>query len=160
MNHPSIEITKPSACEAQWVRIFKAPRDDVFKALTTPEIIKKWLLGPPGMSLPVCEIDLRVGGALRYVWRDPDGVDMGMSGVFRSIEAPRLIVHTELFDVDWTGGETVVTTELEDMDGATKMTCTVLYASEEARDAAVATGMGTGAKRSYDLLDELLPTLR
>jgi uncharacterized protein YndB with AHSA1/START domain len=114
------------------------------------------MLGPPGWTMPVCEIDLRVGGAFRYVWRDQDGNDMGMGGVYREIVPPERVVHNETFDEDWTGGETLVTTLLTEEAGKTTVAITVLYASREARDGALSTGMPEGMAMGYDRLAELL----
>ncbi len=100
-------------------RTFNAPRRLVFDAHTRPELVRRWLLGPPGWTMPVCEIDLRVGGRIRYVWRGPDGSGMGMSGTYREIVPPRRLVHTEIFDEDWSGGEMLVTTEFAEKADAT-----------------------------------------
>ena len=141
-------------------RVFAAPRRLVFDAWTKPELVRRWLLGPPGWTMPVCEIDLRVGGAYRFVWRGPDGTEMGMGGVHREITVPERIVTTQLFDQDWTGGETVGTLVLVERDGMTTVTNTVLYASREARDAALKTGMADGVAAGYARLDELLAATR
>jgi uncharacterized protein YndB with AHSA1/START domain len=101
--------------------------------------------------MPVCEIDLRPGGAFRYVWRK-DGKDMGMSGTFREIVPPSRIVHTEIFDQDWTGGETLVTTTFEEAQGRTTLAVRVRYTSEAARAAALKTGMTQGMSDTYDRL--------
>jgi uncharacterized protein YndB with AHSA1/START domain len=106
--------------------------------------------------MPVCEVDLRVGGALRIVWRGNDGAEMGMSGVYREITPPGRIAHTELFDADWTGGETLVTNVLTEQDGRTTVTMTILYATREVRDAILRSGMERGLAASYDRLAELL----
>lgn len=151
-----LEITRLSAVELQWKRRFSASVASVFKALTTPDLVQQWLTGPPGMTMPICEIDLRVGGRFRYVWQRPDGKEMGMGGEFKELSPPNRIVHTELFDEDWTGGETVVTTTLAEQDGGTLLTCTVRYSSRSARDAALRTGMGDGVANSYAQLDTLL----
>lgn len=151
-----LEIKKVSDLELQWTRTFDAPAQYVFEALTTPQLVQQWLTGPPGMTMPVCEIDLRVGGRFRYVWRRPDGAEMGMGGEYREISPPHRIVHTELFDEDWTGGETRVTTELIENNGVTMLTCTVRYASKSARDAALETGMGDGVAHSYEQLHAIL----
>src|SRR5438874_543510 len=97
-------------------RVFDAPRSLVFDAMTKPEMLKRWLTGPPGWSLAVCEMDLRVGGAYRWVWRGPNGEEMGMGGVHREIVPPERIVNTQLFDEDWTGGEAVGTLVLTEKD--------------------------------------------
>jgi uncharacterized protein YndB with AHSA1/START domain len=152
-----LRVTTPTDREIVMTRVFDAPRALVFEALTRPALLRCWLLGPPGWTLPVCEIDLKVGGALRFVWRGPDGTEMGMNGVYREVAPPERLVHTELFDTDWTGGETLVTTVLrEQAGGGTTLTSTVLYSSREARDAALRTGMEQGVAASYDWLAELL----
>jgi uncharacterized protein YndB with AHSA1/START domain len=156
----TLTLSTPSDREVQAVRIFDAPRELVFKALTTPELLMRWMHGPNGWRLAVCEVDLRVGGGFRYVWRKPSGREMGMSGVFRELAPPSRIVHSELFDEDWTGGETLVTTSLAEHAGKTTLTITVLYASKAARDGALATNFAVGMEAGYDALAELLPSLR
>src|SRR6188474_1614673 len=106
----SFKVTASGEREIVMARTFDAPRALVFEAFTRPELVKRWLLGPPGWSMPVCEIDLKVGGKFRYEWRNQDGRGMGMGGIFRELAPPDRIVHTELFDEDWTGGERKVTT--------------------------------------------------
>ena len=156
--HPpdTFAVTTPSDREARITRAFNAPRDLVFKAFTTPDLLTRWMLGPPGFTMPVCEIDLRPGGKFRYVWRKPSGTEMGMGGRFVEVTPPARLVHVEVFDEDWTGGETRVTTEFEEHDGVTTVTMTVLYASMNARDGALATGMTTGMAAGYAALDALL----
>ena len=83
MNSGTFKVTTPSDLEIAMTRVFNAPRRLVFDALTKPELVKQWLLGPPGWTMPVCEIDLRVGGAYRFMWRKTDGTEMGMRGVYR-----------------------------------------------------------------------------
>src|ERR1044071_7317877 len=83
-------------------RDFAGPRQLVWDAYTQPELIKRWLTGPDGWSMPVCEVDLRVGGAYRYEWLKDDGTRMGAGGVHREIDAPRRMVVTQVFDQDWT----------------------------------------------------------
>ena len=136
-------------------RDLDAPRPLVFKALTTPALLKRWLLGPAGWTMPVCEIDLRPGGKFRYEWRNGD-VSMGLTGTFREIVPPERIVHTEVFDDDWTGGESLVTTTLQEVDGRTTVSMTVRYASAAAREGALKTGMVDGMSATYDRLAELL----
>ena len=106
--------------------------------------------------MPVCEIDLRVGGRIRYVWRGPDGSAMGMSGTYREIVAAGRLVHTEVFDEDWSGGEMLVTTEFAETADATTVTMTIRFTSSAARDAALATGMAEGMNQSYNRLAALL----
>jgi uncharacterized protein YndB with AHSA1/START domain len=151
----AFQVTTPTEREIAVTRIFDAPRQAVFDALTRPELLKRWMFGPDAWSLPVCESDLRAGGALRFLWRGP-GMDMGMSGVYREVAPPGRLVHTEVFDEDWTGGETVVTTLLTEQGGRTTLTTTILYTSREARDAVLKTPMAEGMATSYDRLAALI----
>ena len=140
-------------------RTFDAPRQLVFDAFSKPELVRQWLLGPPGWSMPVCEIDFRVGGKYRYVWRhDRNGNEMGIGGVYREIVTPERIVNTETFDEPWYPGEAVGTLVLTEESGKTKVTQTVLYASREARDGVLQSPMESGVAASYDRLENLLVT--
>ena len=153
----SVQITTPSDREIAMTRSFDAPRHLVFDALTKPELVKRWLLGPAGWSMPGCEIDLQVGGAYRYLWRrDKDGSEMGMGGVFREIARPERLVATEKFDEAWYPGEALTTTTLVEQDGKTTLTQTMLYQSREIRDGVLESGMESGVAASYDRLAELL----
>ena len=158
-NTATLKVTTPTDREIVLTRVFDAPRRLVFDALTKPELLQRWLLGPEGWALPVCQIDLRMGGGFRYVWRHANGNEMGMRGVYREIAPPQRLIHTELFDGDWTGGETQVTTVLVEHGGRTTLTITILYSSREARDAVLKTPMEQGVAASYDRLAELLATL-
>ena len=105
-----LEITTPTDREIVITRSFDAPRNLVWDAHTRPELVRRWLLGPPGWEMPVCDIDLRVGGKYRYEWVDKGrGKTMGMGGVFTEVVKPEIIGSKEKFDDDWTGGETVNT---------------------------------------------------
>jgi uncharacterized protein YndB with AHSA1/START domain len=138
-------------------RIFDAPRQRVFDAFTKPVLLKRWLLGPPDWSLETCDVDLRPGGAYRYVWRsEVDGSTMGMGGVFREIVMPDRIVSTERFDQPWYPGEAVGTLVFDEHRGQTTLTQTLRYESKEARDAVLASNMDDGLGMSYDRLDMLL----
>ena len=156
MNTGGLIVTTPTDREILMTRVFNAPRKLVFDAWTKPELVRRWLLGPPGWTMPVCEIDLRVGGAYRFVWLGQDGTTMGMGGVYREIVIPERIVNTQLFDQDWTGGETIVTLTLSEKDGRTTATTSVLYATPEARAGAAASPMATGMEIGFKRLDELL----
>jgi uncharacterized protein YndB with AHSA1/START domain len=155
-NTGTLQVTTPSEKEIVLTRVFDAPRHLVFDALTKPELLKRWF-GPRGWSLVVCDVDLRVGGAWRFVLRGPDGTEMGMSGVYREIARPERSVHTEKFD-DYPG-ESVVTSVLVEKDGKTTLTGTVLYESQEIRDAVISSGMEHGAAESYDKLAEYLESV-
>jgi uncharacterized protein YndB with AHSA1/START domain len=154
-----LKITAGSDREIVMTRAFDAPRRRVWQALTRPELVQSWLLGPPGWTMPVCAIDFKVGGRFRYVWRKADGREMGMGGVYRELAPPERLVHTELFDEDWTGGESLVTTILTEKARRTTLTLTVQYSSREVRDAVLKTPMEEGVAASYDRLEELLATM-
>jgi len=156
MKTADLKVTTPTERELVMTREFAASRGMVFDALTKPELVQRWLLGPPGWTMPVCEIDLRVGGKYRYVWRNADGREMGMGGTFQEIVRPSRIVATEVYEDYWTGGETLVTTELVETRGKTTLSTTVRYASREARDAALKMGATKGLEASYDRLEQLL----
>lgn len=164
MSKKKLSVTTPSDREATITRVFDAPRDLVWDCWTKPELLKRWLSGMPGWTLAVCEIDLRVGGKYRYVWRQSaDGIEMGMGGEFREVVAPERLVNTQLFDQDWTGGEAIGTLVLTETAGVTTSAYTILYASKEARDGAMKTGMADGMELGYQRLDDLLargPRLR
>jgi uncharacterized protein YndB with AHSA1/START domain len=157
-NTGTLKLTMPTDREIAMTRVFDAPRAVVFEAWTKPELLKRWLYGPEEYPLVVCEIDLRVGGALRFVWRSRDEKDagMGMSGVYREIAPPDRLVFTEVWDQDWTGGEALVTIIFTEHAGKTTLTQTLLYSSRAARDGALKTDMEHGAAVGYDRLAELL----
>ena len=138
-------------------RVFDAPRRLVYDAHTKPELVRQWLLGPPGWTMPVCEMDVRVGGTYRWVWRkDKDGTTMGMGGVYREIRAPERLVTTERFDEAWYPGESLNTLVLVEQGGRTTLTQTMRYESREAREAVVKSGMEKGVAASYDRLEDVL----
>ena len=152
-----LKLTTRGDREIVMTRDFSAPRHLVFDAFTKPELIRRWLLGPDGWSMAVCEVDLRVGGQFSYVWRnDGNGQEMGMSGVYRDIDKPKRIINTEQFDEPWYPGEAVDTTEFAESSGKTTVTQTVHYASKEARDGVLKSGMESGVRRSYDRLQDVL----
>lgn len=155
-NTGTLKVTTPTDREIVMTRAFEAPRSLVFDALTKPELIKRWMLGPPGWWMPVCEVDLKVGCPYRYVWRDEDGVDMGVGGIFREIVAPERLVVTEKFDKPWYPGEALVTNALAEQDGRTTLTLTLLYESREARDAVIESDIEKGVAASYDRVAKLL----
>ena len=138
-------------------RMFDAPRKLVFRAFTEPALVRRWMNGPGGYSMPVCDMDFRVGGKYRYVWKsDKDGSEMALVGEFREIVANERIVRTETFEGPWSPGETVGTVELVESGGTTTVTTTVVYPSQQARDAMLKSGMKQGLAMSYDRLELLL----
>jgi uncharacterized protein YndB with AHSA1/START domain len=152
-NTGTLKVMTPAPREIVLTRVFDAPRTMVYDALTQPDLLKRWF-GPRGWSLVVCEIDLRVGGKWRFVLQGPDGKKMGMYGVYRELLRPERTVHTESFD-DYPG-ESIVTGVLVEQAGRTTLTGTVLYQSQEIRDAVIKSGMEHGAAETYDKLAELL----
>jgi uncharacterized protein YndB with AHSA1/START domain len=151
-----LQVTTPSDREIAMTRVFAAPRSLVFDAWTKPELLMRWLGVRGGWTFAICEVDLRVGGAYRFVWRAPDGTEMGMGGVYREVVRPERLVATEKFDESWYEGEALDTTVLVEKGGKTTVTITVLYQSREVRDAVLKTPMATGVAESYDKLDDVL----
>jgi uncharacterized protein YndB with AHSA1/START domain len=156
MSTGSLKVTTPSDREIAMTRVFDAPAKMVFDAWTKPELIKRWLGVFGKWTFLVCEVDLRVGGAYRYAWKGPDGVTMGVGGVFREIAKPGRIVATEKFDDPWYAGEAIDTTTFVEKAGKTTLTTTVLYVSKEVRDGVLKSPMEGGVAKSYDNLAALL----
>jgi len=152
-NTGTLKVTTPTDREIVLTRVFDAPRHLVFDAFTKPELLKRWF-GPRGWSMPICEVDPRVGGGFRFVLRGHDGKAVGMRGVYREITPPERSVHMESFD-DYPG-ESQVTAVFVEQEGKTTLTATVLYPSKEVRDIVLKSGMEHGAAESYDKLAELL----
>ena len=170
-NEDTLHITTPSDREIAMTRVFNAPRRMVWDALTKPELVKRWLGVRGGWTMPVCEIDLRVGGKYRYVWRGaevpiPSAIagkeapvqrsEMGMRGVYRELMAPERLVATEEFDQKWYEGDALDTMTLVERGGKTTLTTTVQYASQAVRDAVLKSPMKEGVAEGYDKLEELL----
>jgi uncharacterized protein YndB with AHSA1/START domain len=155
-NTRTLQVTTPSDREIVMTREFNAPRRLVFDAWTKPELIERWLGVMDGWSMPVCEVDLRVGGAYRFVWSNTDGQKMGLGGVYQEVTPPERLVNTEAFDEPWYPGEALVTLDLAEQNGRTTATMTVRYDSREIRDAVLKTPMASGIERSYAALDEVL----
>jgi len=145
--------------EIVMTRAFAAPRELVFDAWTKPEQVSRWLLGPSGWTMPICTIDLRVGGAYRYVLRNQDGREMIIKGVYREIVAPERLVSTESFG-DEPGPEAINTLTLIERDGITTLTCHTLSPSREIRDRMIGSGMERGVAISFDRLDAIFGETR
>jgi uncharacterized protein YndB with AHSA1/START domain len=156
------QVTLPSDREVKVARSFKAPRALVYRAYTEPELVRRWMLGPPGWSMPVCEMDVRVGGRFRWRWRSDDGAnEFGFSGTYREVLPASRIVHTEAYEPGTVGGpypgeDAIVTVTFTEDSGVATVTTLIDFGSKEARDGAVATGMTDGMEQSYQLLDRLL----
>lgn len=158
-NKESFTVTTPSEQEICMTRLFNAPRQLVFDAMSKPEHVKQWWgrLGE-GYSVPVCEIDLRPGGAWRFVNRHPHG-EAAFYGEYREISPPGRLVFTEIFE-EFPDSVSVVTAVFTEEGGKTRLTATVRYPSKEVRDMVLSTGMSTGAGVSYDRLEDLVAELQ
>jgi uncharacterized protein YndB with AHSA1/START domain len=162
MTTEKAQITLPTDREVKVTRSFKAARPLVYRAYTEPALVQRWLLGPPGWSMPVCEMDVRVGCRYRWRWRsDTDGSEFGFAGTFREVTPPSRLVHTEAYDPGTVGyaypqSEALVSVTFTQDSGITTVTTLIDYGSKDARDAAVATGMTDGMEQSYQLLDALV----
>jgi uncharacterized protein YndB with AHSA1/START domain len=152
---PPLSIALPSDREIEVTRQFAAPAELVFDCWTVPALIRRWL-GYADWTFVTCEFDARVGGKWRFVTRSPDGFEMSSGGEVLEINRPDWIKNTELYEPDWTGGETIVTNRLTERDGVTISVVTVLYPTSEARDNAKATPMAEGMEVSFKRLDKLL----
>ena len=155
------QVSLPSDREVRVTREFKAPRELIYRAYTEPELVRRWLLGPPGWSMPVCEMDVRVGGTYRWRWRsDEDGSEFGFHGEFQEVSPPAKVVHTEFYDPGDVGGDmgegAVITVTFTEKNGVTTMSSVMDYGTKAARDAALSTGMTDGMEQSYQRLDGVL----
>ena len=148
----ALTATMPNDTDIVVTRVFNAPARLVWDAHTKPELIRRWLLGPDGWSMPKCDVDFRVGGDYLYGWKnEADGRYFEIGGAYKEINPHSRIVHSERFN----GAETACVMLLDETRGKTTMTLTIRYASKHIRDAAFATGMTRGMERSYERLDEI-----
>lgn len=156
MKH-TLKVAAQGDREILVTRAFDAPRAMVYEAYTRPELLKRWLGVMDGWSLDVCEVDLVVGGAYRWLWRGPDGAQMGVSGRYLELAPPDRLVCTEQFDEAWYAGEGMVTVDfIEQAPGRTTLQLTLRYESEAARDGVLKSPMETGLAASYDALEALV----
>lgn len=154
----TLKVTTSGDREILISREFDASRDLVWEALCKPEFLRRWLLGPPGWEMTVCEDEQKVGGKFRYAWKNNDGQQLVMHGVIMELTPPERIVRTESFDMGCPGqaGEQLATLVLTEKGNRTLLTITVLYPSKEARDGMLASGMDQGMEAGYQRLDALL----
>jgi uncharacterized protein YndB with AHSA1/START domain len=159
VNSDTFNVTTPSDREIRITRLFDAPRELVWEAMSKPEHIKQWwgCLGE-GYSVPVCEVDLRPGGRWKFANRHPKG-EAVFYGEYREITPPERVVYTEIF-ADFPDTESVVTATLTEENGKTRLTVSAEYPSLEVRDIVISTGMEKGAAISYDRLEELVARLK
>jgi uncharacterized protein YndB with AHSA1/START domain len=148
-----LTITTPDPREIHFDRVFDAPRQLVYEAMTTPELVRRWW-GKRDSEMTVCEIDLRVGGKWRFGLRTPTGFEVVFHGEYLELSPPGRTVHTEYMEPH-PEGSTIVTT-LTERDGKTTMHAVARYPSPQIRDLVIQSGMESGAAESYDRMDELL----
>ena len=158
-NSDTFQVSTPSDREIELTRLFDAPRELVFEAMTRPEHIREWWgrLGD-GYSVPVCEVDLRVGGKWRFVNRVPSGEEVEFYGEYKEIVPPARVVFTEIFAPFPDSGSVITATYTEER-GKTRLRARCLYPSREVRDMVLQSGMEHGAAKSYDRLEELTKKL-
>lgn len=148
----------PADTDILITRTFDAPAHLVFAAMTTPEHVRRWWGAGHG-EVTTCDIDLRVGGAWRFVLTQPDGSEVAFSGEYVELDPPRRLVHTERYEAVPAPPSTITTT-YEEHDGTTTMRALCRYDSKETRDAVIASGMESGMNASYDALEALVAQQR
>ena len=160
MKH-TLKVSTPTDREIVLTRVFDAPRPLVWSAMTKPELLKRWLFGPDGWTMTVCDDEVRVGGKFHYAWSGPGGEAMSLRGVYREVAPPERVVRTESFEFgcDTQAGEQLATLVLTEEADKTYLTLTVLYPSREARDGTLASGMEHGVGAGYNRLDAILATM-
>ncbi|MEQ1763360.1 MAG: SRPBCC family protein [Pyrinomonadaceae bacterium] len=155
MSSGKVTVEAKGERELVITRAFNAPKDLVFQAHTECRHLKRWMFGPDGWSLDVCEIDLNVGGKYRWVWKKGE-IEMGAGGEYRVVSRADRVVCTEQFDNPWYAGEAVSTLTFDESGGVTTLTNTMLYVSKEARDTVLQSPMEEGLTLGYDRLESLL----
>lgn len=157
-DHNPSSMTILSDLEIAMTRVFDAPRDLVFKAYTDPEMIPQWW-GQRSSTTIVDQLDLRPGGAWRFIQREPGGIEYAFNGQYREVTPPERLVNT--FEFEMMPGHVIVdTATFEEIDAKTKVTVTSLFANVEDRDGMLSSGMEAGANESWDRLAELLALAR
>jgi len=157
-NTADLVVTTPGDTEIVMERTFDAPPELIFDCWTKPEHITRWF-GAPRSKMTVCEVDLRPGGAWKYVM-GADWGEMTMFGTFHEVTPPNRLVYTEAFAEFTEMGEAVVTMTMEERDGKTFWRSTSVYGSKETRDAVVESGMEEGARETIDALEALLKEMQ
>lgn len=156
------EASLPSDTEVLVQRSFDAPVKLVWRAYMEPDLLRRWCTGPPNWSMPVCDMDMRVGGDYQWRWRnDEDGMEFGFTGEVLEVDPHAKIVHTQVFDpgnmgIAMGGEPSIITVTFEDTDGITNVSTNIKYASKADRDEALSTGMTEGMEMNYQVLEALL----
>lgn len=157
-NPGTLQLSMPSDCEITMKRMFVASRNRVFDAFTKPALLKQWFIGKPGGRLAVCQAAAKAGDSFRYVWRDPDGSEMGMSGVCLEMKRPERLVATERWDQPWYPGQATGTVTFTQEGSITTLTQTIRYESKAARDMVLETSIEHAVALGYERLAEFLKT--
>ena len=152
------KVTLPTDEQILITREFDAPKELVYKAWTTPELVKRWWHANRG-EMTACEIDLRVGGGWRYVMVTTDGFEVGFHGEYREIVPNERLVSTEVYE-GLPDGEALDTLTFTEVDGRTTLEILVQHQSKEHRDAHIASGMEDGMQDAMDLLEQVAVSLR
>ena len=154
-----LQLSTPTETTIVMTRAFDAPRRLVWQAMFTPDRMRRWMLPPPGLTITTCECDTRVGGALELAWKSAEADPaMTLRGVFTEVVLHERIVHTETMALG-SGqviGSLVEKHEFAEQGGVTTMRITQTYASQEARDGALSSGMDEGMEACYAQLDAVL----
>lgn len=160
------EASLPSDTEVLVKRSFDAPAKLVWRAYMEPDLMRRWCGSTPGWSMPVCEMDMRVGGEYQWRWRsDENGMEFGFTGEVLEVVPHAKIVHTQIFDpgnmgVSMGGEPSIITVTFDEVDGITNVATTIKFASQADRDAALETGMTEGMEMNYKRLDEELAVIK
>jgi uncharacterized protein YndB with AHSA1/START domain len=152
-NSGKLTVSLPSDKEILLTRVFDAPPRMVYEVMTKPEYVRRWWCCMDGFNMPVCEIDLRVGGRWRFVMRGPDGNDVAFNGEYREIVPAQRVVGTEVFE-PYPDSPSLVTTTFEAQGEKTLFRSLVQHQTKEARDMHVNSGMEHGAAIAYDRLEQ------
>jgi uncharacterized protein YndB with AHSA1/START domain len=150
-------VTTPGDREVVVVRRFHASRGLLWEAWTNPKYLPQWLVGPDGWTMPICDIDLKVGGMYWFVWWQEDGAEMVITGTYKEIVPRERLVAAETWGGSWP--ETLNTMTFTEFDGMTTIEMRVRYLSKVVRNAALGTGMAEGMSMCYERLDVLLATM-
>jgi uncharacterized protein YndB with AHSA1/START domain/DNA-binding transcriptional ArsR family regulator len=159
-NPGTLRFLTPGDRDIVMGRTFWAPRERVFDAFVDPQLLKQWFYGKPGGRLAVCEVAWQPGDPFRYVWRDAEGHEMGMSGVCLELVRPERIVATEQYDQPWYPGGAIGTIDLQQYGDVTVLTHTIRYESREARGKVLETQMEHAVALGYDRLETLLASMQ
>ena len=154
-----LRLTLSGETDVVLTRQFFAPARLVYRAWTDATLVPRWLGKLPGWQMVECTIDLREGGAYRYVWSDNEGHSMGISGQFIQLVPNQRIVTKEVFDEAWHEGDVIATVEFTEEDGVTTAITTLHYDNQQVRDDVIKSDVAWGVEVSYAGLDELIEVL-